>query len=181
MSQQQTFVGADNVPGNVAQSYVLDDGTAIPSAHTLNVNGGSTSDPSDNGILTRANPNLSNNAEILLTNRLTGTATSTNGSVEDIITFNLGASVACYRFNFIVAGRDTGTGDGVGYSVDATLKTDGATATVVAAPYTDNDEDPSLLDAEITVIASGNSAILQATGVTGQTIAYKAVGQYVVV
>lgn len=181
MSQQQTFVGADNVPGNVAQSYVLDDGTAIPAAHVLNVNGGSTTDPSDNGILTRANPNLSNNAEILLTNRLHDTVTSTNGSVEDLITFDLGSDPACYRFNFIVAGRDTGTGDGVGYSVDATLKTDGATATIVAAPYTDNDEDASLLDAEITVVASGNNAVLRVTGVASQTIVYKAVGQYVVV
>lgn len=73
------------------------------------------------------------------------------------------------------------TGDGLGYSVDATVKTDGATATLVASPFTDNDEDPSLLDAEITVVASGNSAVLQVTGVTGETIAYKAVGTYVVV
>lgn len=183
MSQQQTFGsggGGGSLPDNVPQSFVLDDGTAIPAAHVLNVNGASTSDPNDNGILTRANPDLSENAEVVLTNRLTGTVTSTNGSVEDLITIALGTDPACYRFNFIVTGL-AATGDGLGYSVDATVKTDGATATLVASPFTDNDEDPSLLDAEITVVASGNSAVLQVTGVTGETIAYKAVGTYVVV
>ncbi len=112
-------------------------------------------------------------------NRLIGDATSINGSTEDIITLDLGSSAACYRFSFDIAGRDTGTGDCVGYSLDGTVKTNGTTATLVASPFTDNDEDASLLTASIGLIASGNNAVLQVTGVAGETIVYKAVGTYV--
>ena len=112
---------------------------------------------------------------------LSGTATSINGSTEDLITIPLGASAACYRFTFNIAGRDTVSGDSVGYSLEGTVKTDGATASVVATPFTDNDEDASLLTASIDLVSSVNNAILQVTGVTAKTIVYKSVGNYVVV
>jgi hypothetical protein len=119
--------------------------------------------------------------DLSVVGNLSGTATSTNGSTENLITIPLGVTAACYRFTFTIAARDTGTGDGLGYSLEGTVKTDGATATLVAAPFTDNDEDASLLAASIDLVASANSAILQVTGVVGQTIAYKAVGSYVAV
>lgn len=173
--------GGGPLPPTVPQEFVTDDGTAIPAANSLNVNGGSTSDPNDNGIETRANPNLSDNLEILLTNRLTGTATSVNASTEDIVTFTLVATDACYRFEFFITGRDTATGEGVGYTMFASARTDGAAATVVATPFLDNDEDASLITATVGMIASGNDVILQVTGVAGQTITYKTVGSYVAV
>ena len=52
---------------------------------------------------------------------------------------------------------------------------------MVATPFIDNDEDAALVTADIDLIASGNNVILRATGVTGLTITYKAVGLYVVV
>lgn len=173
--------GGGPVPPTVPEQFVTDDGTAIPAANSLNVLGGSSSINVDNGIQTQANPNLSDNLDIVLTNRLTGSATSTNASVENIVTFPLGATDACYRFQFLITGRDTATNDSAGYTMFASAKTDGATASVVATPFTDNDEDPALLLATVGLIASANNVILQVTGVAGQTIAYKTVGSYVVV
>lgn len=63
----------------------------------------------------------------------------------------------------------------------ASARTNGAAATIVETPYTDVDEDASLISANINLIASGNSVILQVTGVLGQTLVYKAVGSYLVV
>ncbi len=174
-------IGAGPVPPTVATSYVTDNGTAIPALNVLNVNGGSVTTDNVNGIETRANPNASNNLEIDLTNRLTGSGTSTNASVVSLITFSLAATAQSYRFNFDVVGRETTTGDTVGYSVDGTAKTNAAVASLVATPFIDNDEDASLITANIDLVVSGNNVILQATGVAGTTITYKAVGLYVVV
>ena len=133
-----------------------------------------------NGITTIGTP-ASNLLEVTLTNRLQGTASVTGAVTGDIITFDLGASAAVYRFTFVVSGRDTTSGDGVGYTVDASARTDGAAATTIATPFIDADEDASLSAALITVVASGNNVILRSTGVAGQTIDYSAVGYYVVV
>ena len=180
----QFFIGLTDggLPPDVPTSFVADTGTAIPAAHVLNVKGSSTTTSNDNGIDTIANPNSSNNLYVRLTNRLEGSATSTNGATANIVTFALqSGSAAVYRFSFDVSGRDTVSGDGVGYSVDATFRTDGSAATVISAPYVDDDEDASLIAASITMIASSNNAILQATGVATKTIVYKAVGTYVVI
>lgn len=181
MSQFYVGVTAGSLPPTVPTSFVTDDGTAIPAANVLNVNGATSSDDNPNGIETRANPNLSDNLEIVLTNRFTGTATSTNASVEDLVTFTLGATNLVYRFQFDVSGRDTATGDGIGYTLFASARTDGAAATVISTPFLDNDEDASLVTATADFVASGNDVILQVTGVAGQTINYRAVGSYTVV
>ena len=83
-----------------------------------------------------------------------------------------------------MAGRDTGNGQGVGYSVQATARTTGAAATLIETPFVDSDEDsgaPSLNGAFMDFVVSGNNVILRATGVTARTITYSAVGTYVVV
>lgn len=165
----------------VPTSFVTDNGTAVPAANILNVNGGFTTATNDNGITAIANPNGSNNLLIELTNRFVGTGTSVNAAVVNLITFPLAATAASYRFQFETTGRDTVSGDGVGYTMFASARTNGAAATIVETPYTDVDEDASLISANINLIASGNSVILQVTGVLGQTLVYKAVGSYLVV
>jgi hypothetical protein len=52
---------------------------------------------------------------------------------------------------------------------------------MVATPFIDNDEDASLITANIDLIASGNNVILRVSSAAGTTITYKAVGTYVVV
>jgi hypothetical protein len=180
MSQIIKAVSAGTLPPTVPTSFVTDDGTAVPAANVLNVLG--LASPVDGaGLQTQASPDLSDNLEIVLTNYLTGTGTSTNASVVNLIALSGGASPASFRFRFDVTGRDTTTGDTIGYTLFASAKTDGANTTSVATPFVDVDEDASLVGATIDMVTSGNSMILQVTGVAGQTIAYKAVGTYVVV
>jgi hypothetical protein len=61
MSQFYVGVTAGSLPPSVPTSFVTDNGTAIPAANILNVNGGP-------GISTSANPNGSNNLLISLDN-----------------------------------------------------------------------------------------------------------------
>lgn len=178
MSQAGPSTTGGVSPPSIPITFDADFGTATAAANILNVIGGSTS---DNNILGMQTTAAGNTVTYQLTNRLYNAApVNVTGAVTgDIITYGLGASAAVYRFRFDVTGRDTSTGDGVGYTLFGSARTDGAAATVIATPFVDNDEDASLLAASLTLVASGNSVILQATGVAGQTISFNAVGFYV--
>lgn len=183
MSQISNTSAGGSIPVTVPTSFITDNGTAIPAAYVLNVNGGSLTTSNDNGVIAQANPNGSANLQVALTNRLANaTAVNVTGAVTgNVITFALGGTAAVYRFKFDVTGRETTTGNGVGYTVFGSARTNGTAATMIATPFVDNDEDSALLAADMTLIASGNNVILQATGVAATTIAFKAVGNYVVV
>lgn len=167
------------VPPTVATSYVTDvNSPAIPAANVLNVLGNDTTDNDIDGIRTDGSSG-NNTLTVQLTNRFYGTGTSTNGSNADLITFSLGASTAVYRFKFDVTGRETTTGQGVGYTLFSSFKTNGAAATAIQTPFIDADED--IAGAALTMIASGNNVILRATSSGVTTITYATVGSYVVI
>jgi len=174
--------GSGPLPPEVATEYDTDIGVAIPVANILNILGGSTSDFTDNGIQVIADPDGGNTVVVQETARLVGSGASFNANPVDLITFDLTPfGVAVFRFEFYVTGLAPISGDGVGYTMFASAKTDGATATVVATPFSDNDEDASLLLATLVFTSSGNNIILRATGVAGLQVRYKAIGTYVVV
>jgi len=170
----QLYLGASSSP-SVPTSFAGDSGTATPAANVLTIDALDTQDNNDNGVVTEASGST---VTLLLTNRLQSTVTTIGATTADIITLDLGASAAVYRFSFEVVGRDTATGDAIGYSIKATLKTDGAAATEIDADYQDKDDDTSLAAASVDVIASGNNAIVRVTGVAGQTISHGVVGYY---
>jgi len=179
MSQAGTL-GVGATP-SIATSFVTNNGTATPAANVLNVLGADTTANNVNGIQTSA-PGSASTVTVELTNRLQGTTTTVGAVTGDIITFALdSANPAVYRFEIMIAGRDTGTGDGVGYIIDGTARTDGAAATIIKTPDIGTDEDNSLLTAVAELVVSGNNVIVRVTGVTKQTINFSAIGTYVVV
>lgn len=173
-------VNSSGLPDDVPEQFTADDATVgVPVSNNYNILSRDTTESNVNGIQTTVDANGSANHYLELTNRFYGTASVTGAVTGDIITYDLGASAAVYRIYFEVAGKDDSTDDGVGYTVRGTIKTDGAAATLIDEPYIDSDEDTSLEDASIDFVASGNNVVLQATGVAGQTIDYKAYGYYI--
>ena len=161
---------------SVPTQFDADTGSANPVANILNLLGDDTTANNVNGMQTTA---AGNTVTIELTNRLQGTGATVGAVTADIVTFALGVSATVYRFNFDVVGRETTTGDGLGYLVLGTAKTDGITASIVATVYTDDDEAAALLGASITLVAVGNTVVLRSTGVAATNISYSAVGKYV--
>lgn len=174
---QAGVLGTSGTP-SVATTFTTDSGNATPAANILNVLAADTIADNANGIQTTGSGNT---VTIQLTNRLQGSGSVTGAITGDIITFALGGSAAVYRFEIYVTGRDVATGDGVGYSLMGSARTDGAAATLIGSPFQDNDEDASLTAALMNLVVSGNNVILQATGVAAQTINYSAVCTYVMI
>ncbi len=170
--------GSGPLPPTVATSYVTDiNSPAIPAGNLLNVPGGSVTTDNVNGIQTDGSSG-SNTLTVELTNRMTGSGTSTNGSTVTLIDFPL-TNNQSYRFTFDVIGRDTTSGDTYGYKIFATVKRIAGVSTIIDTPFDDSDEDNDA--ASLDIVISGNDVHVDATGVTGTTIIYKAVGTYVVV
>lgn len=175
----QFFIGttSGNLPPDVPTQFTADDATtATPAANNLNLFTARTTDNDIDGIRSTASGST---VTTQLTNRFYGSQTSTNGSNADLVTFSLGGSTAVYRFKFEVTGRETTTGEGVGYTLFSSFKTNGVAATAIQTPFIDADED--IAGAALTMIASGNNVILRATSSGATTIIYAATGSYVVI
>ncbi len=174
------------LPPQIPTSFTTDYNTAfdntgvsVPQANVENVIGGFSAIDNANGIATQANPDGGKNLLVLLTNRVRGAASSVNGATVNLITVPLGIVPAVYRFTVDIVGRDIASGDGAGYTFFGTIKTDGFTATGIATPFIDEDEDTSLVLTVVGLGVSGNNGVLQVTGLAGKTIAYVAVGTYI--
>lgn len=171
------------LPPDIATSYVLDVGTAIPAANILNVNGFSVETDTVYGLQTIASPDMSNELEIALTNRFYGT-TSTIGigtSTIMLLTLALGMGNLSYRFQAEIVGRDVGSGQTVGYTIFGSAKTNGATASIVETPYQDIDQDSPLFSSTLSIVTSGNNILFNVTGTLGFLINYRGLGTYIVV
>lgn len=169
------------VPPDVPTSFVTDDGTAIPAVNILNVFGIDSTEDNNNGILTRANPNLGNTVDIVLTNRITGTVTTVNATPTIISTFPLGAIPGVYTFDVQIAAYDVTDTAGVGYFIEGSIRTTGAAGVVVGTPdKVINEEAPTVTcDANLTV--SGNNAVITVTGIAGKTINWRVLSIYIFV
>ena len=181
MSQIYKNLAAGPVPPTVATSYVTDiNSPAIPAANVLNVFGNDVTTNNANGIQTDGSSG-SNTLTVQLTNRLQGLTTTVGAVTGDAVTFALGATPAIYVFEFRVGGFESTTPAGVGYSLFASVRTTGAAATVIGTPDLIENEEAALVAADVTMVASGNNAIVRVTGVVALTINWSVVGLYTLV
>jgi|HubBroStandDraft_2_1064218.scaffolds.fasta_scaffold00031_62 hypothetical protein len=175
------------IPPQIPTSFVTDNGTVIPSFNVVNVNGGSTSASSPNGILAIANPTGSNNLVIELTNRVGGTVQTGGATPTPVITFPLGTVPGVYTFDILVAGFAKAGGFsplGCGFTIVGSVRTDGTTATLIPTQVVDHFEEGDLgAPPQVTAVLGviGNNAVVNVTGKTGYTIDWNSIMNYVFV
>lgn len=164
-------------PPTVATSFVTNDGTAIPALNILNVLGFDSTENNANGIVTRANPDLSNNLDIFVTNRLQGSGTTVSTGTADIITF-IPTVIGTYALEYRTAAYNSTSLLGAGYSFFGAIRFDGVNSTICDASDEIVNEEGAMSAVDLATIVSGSSIILRATGYLGQTINWSSVGLY---
>lgn len=159
----QIYKSATGSTPSIPTSFVTDDGTAIPALNVLNVLGGT-------GIDTYADPDLSNNLIIKLSNSGSVTTQTIGAVTSEVTVINLGATPSIGVFVSRIVGFDSVSGDGVGFVLTAAAKTDGATASIVALQDKLIFKDVSLVTADANVTVNVNSVTITVLGVAATTI-----------
>lgn len=185
MSQFYQGVTAGALPPSVPTSFVTDNGTAVPAANILKINGLDSTENNSNGIIVKggvAGTGTANEVDVVITNRLRGSSSTIGAATADVITLSLGATPGTYTFDVKVSGYASTASGGplsVGYTIVGAVRTTGAVAVLIGGSARDDFEEGALSACNFAIVASGNNAIFRATGAAGTTIAWQAVGEYV--
>jgi hypothetical protein len=168
------------IPGNIPTSFNTDSGVVIPSANTVNINGGQTTINNVNGIRAIANLTGSNNEVIQLTNRISGSGTTTDGTTPVIISsFNLGAVPGTYLVTAQLAAFDVTDSLSAGYTSYCVVRTNGVTATLINSQVGLISEEGAMVGVDVENAIVGNSLNVTAIGLAGKTIHYVSLSTYI--
>lgn len=107
-----------------------------------------------------------------------GTAQTVGAVTGDVITLNLGGTAAGYRLEAMVTSFEATTPAAPGYSVRASVRTDGTSATVIGVQTQEGEAD-GLTTVDANFVASGNNIILRVDGEAGLTIDWRASLRYI--
>lgn len=168
------------IPPNIPTNFVTQDGTAVPSANILIVNADDSRENNNNGIISKGGvvgTGTSNEVDIIITNRLQGSATTISTGTADIITFTP-TTIGVYSIEFRVAAFNTTSTLGAGYSIFGAIRYDGVNSTVCDPFDAIDNEEGTMTNTGLDVISSGANIILRATGYLSQTINWSTVGLY---
>lgn len=173
------------VPPTVPTSFVTQNGIAVPLANILIIDGFDSTENNDNGITTKggvAGTGTQNEVDVVITNRIQNKVTTVDATPTAVSTFALGATPGVYTFDVNIAGFDTTDILGVGYSLFGTIRTTGAAGTLCGSvDKIVNEENATVFPCTATIIASGNNAIIQVTGLAGKIINWNSVTTYLFV
>lgn len=165
MSQFYQGVTAGSLPPTVPTSFIADDSSvAVPVDNLLNVVGGP-------GIQTYVSPDGSDNFYISLKNGCSDSAQTVGAVSANIICLSMGATPGTMLVNTKVSAFSISGGSlSAGYEINACVRTDGVSATVIGVPDKLVFEEGALSAANATIGVSGNNVIITVTGVAGHTI-----------
>lgn len=106
------------------------------------------------------------------------TTTTTNATPDTSMTIALGAVAGVYTFDVNVSAFNATDVAGAGYSIFATVRTDGASATLVGTPDKIVNEETAMINANADVTVNANTAVISVTGIAAKTIRWRAISFY---
>lgn len=174
MSQIYTSSTAAPPPDDVANKFGTDvDGPAIPSGNQLNIFGRESKDFDTDGIRTKNDTDGSNNVYTELTNRITGTATTTDGSTALIINeseSDLANADGTYLFEGKITAYNRTDDAGGTYTFTVGTRSTGGTTIEIGGEQGIEFEESDMGDADFNFDTSGGSIQVGVTGIAGDTI-----------
>ncbi len=181
MSQiTKTLTSGGPIPPVIPTSFVTQDGTAVPAANILIVNGFDSAENNANGIITKGGvvgTGTANEVDVVITNRIQSNATTNGAVTTPIITFPL-TVVGTYAIECRVAAYNTTSTLGAGYSVFGTARFDGVNANLCGTPDKIINEEGTMSNANVTMTVSGADVLINGVGYLAQVINWSAVGLY---
>lgn len=168
------------IPPIIPTSFETQDGTAVPAANILIVNGFDSTENNTNGIIIKGGvvgTGTSNEVDVVITNRLQGTVTTVGLTTSAIVTFTP-TVIGTYAIEARVAAYNTTASLGGGYSVFGTVRFDGVNANLCGTPDKIVNEEGAMSSANCTMTVSGGSVLINGVGYALQTINWSAVGLY---
>ena len=174
------LTSAGPIPPIIAITYTADDATtATPAANNLNLFSEDVSTNNLNGVQSTA---AGSTLTYQLTNRITGTATTTDGATPvNVFTFNLGATPGNYLFrSYLTVFNDTDK-LGASYSSFASVRTTGALGTLLNSGNYFISEETGMETLDLANEVTANTLALNVTGLADKTIRYVALTEYIFV
>lgn len=180
MSQIYKAVTAGGLLPSVPTSFVTDvNSPSVPIANVEKVLGGTTLTNNANGIQTDGSSG-SNTLTVQLTNRVDVTATTSDGGgqTQDVVLLTP-ASATSITFTALISGYDTGSNLAIGGEQIGLARTLTGTVTLVGTNDTFDESDVTLNTADWNVISTSPTLSMRFVGVTGHTIVWRALFQYI--
>lgn len=172
--------GPTPIPGSVPEQFNTDKNSpSVPVAHIENVFGGTSFDDNPNGIQTDGSSG-GNTLTIQLTNRLQGTATTSDGAgqTQTILTYAMNVA-STVTFEVSLAAIEASGPNGVGGFVSGTVFRGGGAPLVIGIVDVQSNTTAALNGATFNLTVSGNNAIITVTGKAGFLIEWVAVATFV--
>jgi hypothetical protein len=171
------------IPPIIPTSFVTQDGTAVPLANVLLIDGLDSSENNDNGIISKGGvvgTGTSNEVDIVLTNRITGTATTTdNVTPQTLSSFSLGLTPATFLLEIRIVAYNVTDSLSAGYTSTSTIRTTGAAGTEIDAAPGIISEEGAMSGVIVQNQIVGNTVEIEVTGLAGKTINWKALTTYI--
>lgn len=181
MSQiYKMLTSAGPTPPAIPTEFTTNNGIAVPAANNLNVFGRSSTEDNDEGITTQADPALSPNLYIELTNRIHGSDETTDATPFALITFPMTAE-GTYIFDVKIAAFNNTDTLGAGYNVFGTCRSNGTDSFLVGTPDKIINEEGAMSACNVNLVVGGAgdvNATIQVIGLAGKSIEWCGVGYY---
>lgn len=176
----KTLTSGGPIPPIIPTSFVTQDGTAVPAANVLIVNGFDSRENNDNGIITKGGvvgTGTSNEVDVIITNRIQGNVTTVGATTSIAITFTP-TTVGTYTIECRVVAYNTTSSLGAGYSIFQAIRFDGVNSHLCGVIDRILNEEGTMSNVQVTTAVSGADLQINVTGYALQTINWSAVGMY---
>jgi hypothetical protein len=168
-------------PPSVATSYQTQNGTAVPAANILLVNGSESTENNNNGIISKggvAGTGTANEVDLVLTNRANVSATTTGAATQTVTLFTPTASTSV-SFRCLVVGFDSANNICIGGEQIGVVRVDAlGVVTVVGTNDTFDEADAAIVAADWNVVSSSPTISMEFVGVAAHTISWRALFEY---